>query len=67
MRILTVPKKSKLRLYTTVVLKDVKKDVFYVLVDKNKLLNSIKLAYVGIFLNKKNLFFFLLKLNLTCL
>ena len=50
-------KKSKFRLYSTVVLKDVKKVVFYVFIDKKKLLSSIILAYFGIFLNKKNIFF----------
>ena len=50
-------KKSKFRLYSTVVFKDVKKVVFYVFIDKKKLLSSIILAYFGIFLNKKNIFF----------
>ena len=56
MGFLTALKKSKLRLYSTVVFKDVKKVVFYVFYDKKKLLSSIKWAYLGIFLTKKSCF-----------
>ena len=49
MGVLTVLKKSKLSLYSTVVFKDVKKVVFYVFIKKKKLLSSIKWVYFGDF------------------
>ena len=54
--VLNVLNKSKLRLYSTVVFKDVKKVVFYVFINKKKLLSNMKRAYLGHFFDQNDNF-----------
>ena len=56
MGVFIVRKKSKLRLYSTVVFKDVKKVVFYVFINKKKLLSNMKRAYLGHFFDQNDNF-----------